>query len=226
MKYFNSIFLLFIAPLFLSGIINQKSKLKLSKTTRVNEKFKGSTLSVYEVRLTYTGYVSLSGDARDCPVGSGGKVILTGFLKGPENVSADDDVYYEGTLQMDMNIAICSAKRQANGEDVLCSITVSGKGEVKTTLEIYSGGRGGYFQIKDTTSRGFIKNIGGTCDPEQTNEERKMVPLKSIASVFNGLELPMLSVVRTLRELIVNKKYEDQMGNGKVVIEILRVVNP
>jgi hypothetical protein len=230
MKYYSSIFLPVIVPFFLSNTIRQEGKPKLAKTfqtvSNANDVLKDGNLSVYEVRFTYTGYVSLSGDSPDCPVGSGGKVTLTGLLNGAENVPANDDVYYEGTLKMDMNIGICSSKRQANGEDVLCNITVGGRGEVKTTLEIYSGGRGGYIQIKDTTSRGFIKNVGGTCDPEQTDEERKMVPLKSIASVFNGLELPVLSIVRTLGELEVNKKYEDPMGNGKVVVEVLRVVKP
>jgi len=231
MKYFNSIFLLLIAPFFLSGIMKQKSKLKLAQAfgtvSNVDNNLNGSNLSAYEVKFTYTGYLSLSGDASECPVGSGGTVTLTGVLKGDENVPPDDDISYTGTLQLDMNISICSVKRQANGEDVLCSITVAGSGPVKTELEIQSDARGGYIQIKDTTSQGFTKNVGGTCSPEQTDEERKMVPLKSIASVFNGLELPVLSVVRTLRELEVNKKYEDQMGNGnKVVVEVLKVVKP
>jgi hypothetical protein len=230
MKY-NSIFLLLIAPLFLAGTIKLKSKLKLAKAfgtvSNVNDNLKGSNLSAYEVSFTYTGYVSLYGDSPECPVGSGGTVTLTGVLKGAENVPSDDDISYTGTLQMEMNIAICSMKRQPNGEDVFCSITVAGSGLVKTELEIQSDARGGYIQIKDTTSRGFTKNVGGTCGREQTDEERKMVPLKSIASVFNGLELQVLSVVRSLRELEVNKKYEQQMGNGnKVVVEVLRAVKP
>jgi hypothetical protein len=119
------------------------------------------------------------------------------------------------------NIAICSVKRQANGEDVFCSITVEGKGLVKTKLEISSDTRGGYIQITDTTKSGFSKMVGGSCDPEQTDEERKMVPLKTIASVFNGLELPMLKQ-RTLRV----GRYVGRIGNGEVVVEVLQVVKP
>ena len=102
MKYYNSIFLLLIVPLFLAGTIKQKSKPKFAKTIRtvsnVNDNLKGSNLSTQDVRFTFTGYVSLFGDSPECPVGSGGTVTLNGMLKGDENVAADDDVYYEGTL--------------------------------------------------------------------------------------------------------------------------------
>ena len=126
---------------------------------------------------------------------------------------------------MNINIAICSAKRQGNGEGVLCGITVDGSGPVKTSLDIYADSRGGYIQIIDTTSKGFTKNVGGTCDLEETNEERQMVPLKNISSVFNGLDLRILAVVRTLGDLLhVKKPYEDQMGTGKVVVEVLRKI--
>ncbi len=228
MKYSNSIFLLVIVHLLLSTTGKQQRDFIQAKTTQPasdpNSVLKDRHISIYEVRFTYNGYVSFYGDSPDCPVGTGGYVTLTGRLKGDEQVGDADDVDYEGTLLMDMNIGICSAKRNPNGEDVLCNITVSGKGDVVTSLVIYFDGRGGYMKLTDTTSRGFARNVGGTCDTEQTDEERKMVPLKTIASVFNGCDMPAFSNVKTLGELELNKKYEDQWETGKVVFEVLRKV--
>lgn len=179
-----------------------------------------NALSAYDVRFTYTGYLSYYGAQRDCPVGAGGKVVLTGILYGNENVGVHDDVDYLGTLDLDINIAICSAKRQQNGEDAWCSTTVIGKGLVKFSLTIYGDQRGGFTQILDTTLKGFPKKVFGTCELEQTNDERNMVPLKSISSVFNGAELPILKA-RALAELQLNHPYEDPGETGKLVIEVL-----
>lgn len=223
MKNNKTIIFLLISPFLLSISNKQENKSNHIRTNGIEKIFgndlKSDILSGYEVKFTYTGYVSFLGDAPDCQVGSGGKVTLTGILRGEENVRRSDDIYYEGTLQMDMNISICSVKRLTNGEDVLCSISVTGSGLVKTKLEIQFDGRGGYFQITDTTSRGFTKNVGGSCDPEQTDEERKMVPLQTIASVFNGLELPMLNQ-RTLQV----GRYVDRVDQGETVVEVLRKV--
>lgn len=180
-------------------------------------------LSSYEVKFTYTGYVSFYGAQRDCPVGAGGKVELTGILSGNENVGLHDDVEYLGTLDLDINIAICSAKRKQNGDDAWCSTTVKGNGPVKFSLEIYADQRGGYTKILDTTSKGFDKKVFGTCELEQTNDERKAVPLESISSVFNGTEVPML-IARNLGELQLNRPYEDHGETGKLVIEVLRKI--
>jgi hypothetical protein len=194
MKNYKYLFLLLFIPVFLSFNLNLNNKPKLTKSIRIvsnaNKDLKNIDPAVYEVKFTYTGYVSFYGDSPDCPVGSGGKVTLKGLLKGDENIPRSDDVLYEGNLQLDIDIAICSSKRLLNGEDVLCAIYVKGSGLVNTMLEIYYDGRGGYIQIKDTTKLGFTKHVGGSCDTEQTDEERKMVPLQTIASIFNGLEIP------------------------------------
>src|SRR5688572_13388698 len=127
-----------------------------------------------------------------------GKVVLSGLLEGTEFVGDADDIYYEGILNLEINnMDICSMKRLPNGEDKFCNIYVSGKGKVKTTLEIYSDGgdevRGAYIKIEsDSTVHGsFTKNVGGSCDTEQTVKERDMVPNKTIAAIFNGKDLPM-----------------------------------
>src|SRR5689334_6484906 len=121
----NKIFALLLIPVFILS------------SSKKNYPSNSNAISAYDVRFTYTWYLSYYGAQRDCPVGAGGKVVLTGILYGNENVGVHDDVDYVGTLDLDINIAICSAKRQQNGEDAWCSTTVIGKGLVKFSLTIY-----------------------------------------------------------------------------------------
>ena len=178
-----------------------------------------NNLSVYEVQLTYTGYTTFFEGPSNCPIRSNGKVVLKGLLACEENVSADDDIMYTGVLHLDIDIDICSAMRLPNGEDKLCGFTVFGSGPVKTELEIQSDQRGGYIKIEK--SGGFLKLLMGSCDANQINEESNMVPDKSIASIFNGRDLPMLKD----RVLHVGK-YVEKDGANQMVVEVLRVVKP
>lgn len=180
----------------------------------------GGNFSVYEVRFSYTGYTTFHSTPSDCPIRSNGSVVLTGLLAGAENVADDDDIRYTGTLQLDMNIDICSAMtvEAAGGGYPLCGITVIGSGAVKTELEIYFDGRGGYIKNENTSGR-FLKSASGSCDRGQINEERNMIPNKTIASVFNGRDLPMLTQ-RTLRL----GRYVERDGGIETVVEVLRVV--
>ena len=214
MQHFRLITLLPIVTLFLSGSVENNRYRKLF--------FAGSVLtdtSIYDVRFSFTGYQSFNGDATDCPIRPSGTVVLKGMLKGLEELSGTDDVSYSGILQLDMDIDICSAKGEGDNAKP-CSITVTGSGLVKTELEIYYAGRGGYIQIKDTTSRGFRKNAGGTCEPGEINEERQMIPLKTIATIFNGLELPMLNQ-RTLR---AGPPQTLRIGDGQLVVHVIRKI--
>jgi hypothetical protein len=52
------------------------------------------------------------------------------------------------------------------------------------------------------------------------NEEEDMVPNKTIASIFNGYELPMLKT-RTLRV----GRYAVSGESGETVVEVLRKLN-
>jgi len=227
MKKNEIILFLFIIPLVLAtSFVEKKTPDKNKRNLPVSNKFransqygKGSSLSIYEVRFAFTGYTSFQGEASDCPVRTNGKVVLSGLLSGMENVPADDDVSYTGTLQLDIDIDICSTKGEGDNAK-LCSITVTGSGPVKTELEIYYDGRGGYIKITDTTSRGFRKNAAGTCDLAEIAEERTMIPLKTIATIFNGMELPML----TQRTLRVGPSQFIRTAEGELLVEVLRKV--
>ena len=150
----------------------------------------------HQVEFNVTGFTSLFGNDPDvCGARTNGHVTLSGILTGNEAVAESDDVTYRGVLQMDMDMDICSVMRLPNGEDKECALSVFGYGPIPVELEIREGARGGYIKFDDYqgASLPFISNVSGSCDPEQTDEERPMVPYKTMASVFNGFELPMLT---------------------------------
>jgi len=232
MKYYQSFFLLLIAPIFLFGSIKKNRTLDSTDENKYRNGpgssisyslFDGSIFaadtSIYEVRFAFNGYMTFHGDATDCPIRPNGTVVLKGLLKGIENIHGDDDIVYVGTLQLDIDIDICSAKGEGDNAK-LCNITVTGSGLVKTELTIYYDGRGGYIQIRDTTSQGFRKHAGGTCDPAEIAEERQMIPLKTIATVFNGLDLPML----THRTLRAGPSQFVRSPEGELLVEVIRKI--
>jgi len=225
MKKYKIILLLFIASVF---ILTGFKEIKTTKNhaedkwrSTISTEFRGTrSLPTYEVRLTYTGYGTFVG-IEDCPIRTNGTVVLTGLLSGPENVASDDDMFYIGILQLDIDMDICSIKHLPSGEAKLCGMTVTGSGLVKVELEIQSDERGGYIQMRDTTSRGFTKHVTGSCDQEQLDGERDNVPLNTKACLFSGSPLPML----TQRTLRVGR----YVGTGDfvgVVVEVLRKVKP
>ncbi|MEP6617242.1 MAG: Calx-beta domain-containing protein [Ginsengibacter sp.] len=182
-------------PLKSFGIVNIISDI-------LSELSKGLSGTAHEVQFSATGYTSLYGSKTDdCPVRTNGHVVLSGLLVGDEKVEPKDDVRYTGILQLDIDMDICSVMRLPNGEDKFCSITVCGFGSIPVELEIHTDGRGAYIKFIDNYpgfTLSFIGVVTGSCDVQQTDEERSMVPYKTIASVFNGIELPMLTD-RTLR---------------------------
>lgn len=176
--------------------------------------------AVYEVRFTHTGYTSFNVSADSCAIRENGKVVLTGLLSGPENVGADDDVRYTGVMDLVMDMDICSVKPGPRGDEhVVCGMTVLGSGPVNVELEIYFDQRGGYIKFESQPGD-FTKLVYGSCDPaEQSEEEIKLVPDKTIASIFNGRDLPML----TNRTLVVGR-FEEREGVHVTVVEVLRKI--
>ena len=192
----------------------------IGTVTIVNDDSRTDNFPLYEVRFTFTGFTSFLGGLKDCPVRPNGKVIMTGLLTGREKVTADEDITYTGTLQMDMDLDICTAS--VDDFNDTCRITVIGSGLVPAELKISFDGRGAYIILGKASDR-FMKNVSGTCDKGQIDEERTMVPDKTIASVFNGTDLAML-VNRTLRVgRYVQLGDDDEI---EIVVEVLRKIKP
>jgi len=173
---------------------------------------------VYEVRLTHTGFTTFFTGPGDCPIRSTGVVILTGLLFGIEDVSGDDDIEYRGTLHLTMDMDLCSVKREG-GEDKLCGMRVIGSGPVEAILKINYDQRGGYIKFENKGGP-FLRSVTGTCDIPQMDEEETMIPNRTMASIFNGRDLPML-INRTLS---VGRLVEDDGEGNVTVVEVLREI--
>src|SRR5689334_15292311 len=148
--------------------------------------------AAYEIRLIATGYLTFSAGPPDCPVRTTGKVVLYGIVTGIEQVGADDDIMYRGTLQLDMDMDLCSIRRDNIGEDHNCVMSLFGSGPVEVELEVQFDSRGGYIKMENKSGR-FIRALKGDCQQDEMDEELTMIPNRTIASVFNGLELPSLT---------------------------------
>lgn len=207
MKQDKIILVLFILPFLATSFLNRKPN--------------GDVDAAYEVRFTFTGYIPSNGGIENCVVNEKGKVILSGILKGNENAGEDDPVFYSGTLQISINVDICSVKREPNGEDKFCTMTVTGSGPVSTELEIDPAAGYGYIKIKyDPILGKFARSVHGSCDQGQMTEEEKMVPNETVAAMFNGAELPMLKD-RTLRKGLYPS---NKSAEGETVVEVLRKI--
>jgi hypothetical protein len=178
-------------------------------------------LAEYEVKIMFTGYTTLYGNIDNCDMGNPGQVVLSGILSGNENTGQDDTVLYTGVLNLSIKMSICSVKRQ-NGEDKWCVMNVTGNGPVNTELELDPSVGYGYIKIQYEPSLGkFERSVNGTCDQTQMIEEQNMVPNETIAAIFNGRELPMLSE-RTLRKTIYPS---DIAPDGETVVEVIRKIH-
>ncbi len=222
------LFLFAVSLFFSTGFLKKTNTVEDKWKRNIGADFTGiSDLSEYEVKFTYTGYTTFYGTPEECPIRKNGEVVLSGSLKGIENVGRYDNILYRGVLQLYINMDICSAKRLPNGEDKLCGMTVTGLGNVMTKLEIFPDGqnnaRSAYIQFEyDSTKHGkFGRSVVGDCDHKQMVEEEKMVPNNTIAAIFNGLELPMLTNNRTLH---VGRYAEKNSEGGATIVEVLRKV--
>ena len=190
----------------------------------------GANKAVYEVKISYRGYTSFSGGNTDeCGIRRDGTVELSGLLSGIENTDPGvyDDIDYTGNLEMTIDMDICSVHRLPNGEDELCGIRVNGSGTVFTELKIYYDSkndqgefdsRGGYIKIENKDGQ-FRRVVTGDCN-DQIDDEWKMVPNKSISSIFNGYLLSIINT-RTLRKGVYEGFDED--GNH-TVLQVLRKI--
>jgi hypothetical protein len=184
--------------------------------------------AVYEVIISFTGYLTLYGDnPEECGIRKDGTVVLRGLLSGVENVDSDDDITYTGDLEMIIDVDVCSVHRlPGQSEDKWCGIRVNGSGKVFTELELKfsdeehkSESRGGYIKIENKDGQ-FRRTVTGECG-EQNDEEWVMVPNKSISSVFNGTELPKLTSRILRKGTYVDI---DEKSGNRTVVEVLRKI--
>ena len=121
----------------IGGLIENGSAIITLMRNLANDPRLSGNEAIYEVEINFLGYTSFAGKPADCGIRSNGVVTLTGILAGHENLKSDDDMVYTGTLQMFINIDICSMDRKpGTDEDRFCGMTVNGSGTVFTELEI------------------------------------------------------------------------------------------
>ena len=113
---------------------------------------------MYEVRLSYTGFVGSLKGAQGCPVRPNGTVVMTGLVSGSEKVARDDDIEYTGTLQWDGDIDMCEVTGP-DGATRLCAMRVIGAGALKVELSVYFDNRGGYVKTSKAPG-GWLTKIG------------------------------------------------------------------
>jgi hypothetical protein len=173
--------------------------------------------TVYEIRLTYTGFTGSLATAKDCQVRQNGFVVMAGLVGGAVNgVPADEDIELTGILYLDADIDLCEARPLARPDEFdLCTIRVVASGRLNTELSVYAADRGGYVKA-EMTPGGLTATVTGSCDRPQMAEERAAFPDNSRANIFNGIDLPLPS-----GPLRVGR-YMD----GPIVVEVLRVVRP
>jgi hypothetical protein len=84
----------------------------LSRNPSIAPRRSQGAQAVYEVMISFTGYLTLYGDnPEECGIRKDGAVVLSGLLSGVENVNSDDDITYTGDLEMIIDVDVCSVHR-------------------------------------------------------------------------------------------------------------------
>lgn len=205
------------------GIINKATEIiTIIQNILRNPQFNKGPGSAYSVIFEYDGYTTLGPTLADCHIRRNGKVSLWGILEGFENIAADDDVTYTGHLWMEIKMDICSVEHSETTDppDRYCYMSVAGFGYVDASLKLDSLDGYAYINFDCDTSK-FHRNVVGDCF-SQLLGERQNVPLNSIASIFNGLKLKILTQRRTLRE---GGDYYQTDNEGNVIsVQVLRKI--
>jgi hypothetical protein len=129
-------------------------------------------------KVTYTVEFSTTGALLDANCSATGTDVLTGTLVGYDPPPPNDDNVYVGTLTRTTRITTCGTRRNAAGEDFVCSITYTGDGFADVMFTVYEGQRGGYLQYIPNRATwasllppqpvGPVNSVvTGTCDPAE-----------------------------------------------------------
>ena len=154
-------------------------------------------------KVTYTVEFRTTGALLDANCTATGTDVLTGTLVGFEPAPENDDNDYVGTLTRTTRITTCGTRRNAAGEDEVCSITYVGDGFADVIFTLSEGQRGGYLQyITDRAAwarllpprpSGPVNSVvTGTCDPAELAQLQNEYDEGETAGSPNGqpLEVP------------------------------------
>ena len=129
-------------------------------------------------KVTYTVEFTVNGALLDQTCTAAGTDVLTGTMVGFEPPLANEDNIYVGTLTRTTRITTCGTRRNAAGEDAVCSINYVGNGFADVMFTLYEGQRGGYLQyIPNRAAYAALlpprpagptnSVVTGTCDPAE-----------------------------------------------------------
>jgi hypothetical protein len=146
---------------------------------------------------------SVNGALLDPNCTAAGTDVLTGTMVGFEPPLATEDNVYVGTLTRTTRVTTCGTRRNAAGEDAVCSINYVGNGFADVMFTLHEGQRGGYLQYITNRARWASQLpprpagptnsvVTGTCDPAELAQLQSEYDEGQTAGSPNGqpLEVP------------------------------------
>lgn len=132
-------------------------------------------------KVSYDVEFTVQGSLLDPNCEAAGTDVLTGTLVGLEPVPEDEPQVYVGTLTRSTNITLCGSRTTPRGDEVVCSMEITGKGFADVMLTVEPGGQGAWLQyLGDRTAwtdllpprpQGPSQSVvRGTCDPVEMAE--------------------------------------------------------
>lgn len=129
-------------------------------------------------RVSYDVEYSVAGSLLDPNCTSTGTDVLTGTLVGLEPVPPHEPKVYVGTLRRVTSIGLCGSRTNPNGNEVVCSMNITGSGSADVMLTIEADGQGAWLKYLDERGRWepllpprrpgpSQSSVTGTCDPAE-----------------------------------------------------------
>lgn len=129
-------------------------------------------------KVSYDVEFSTLGSLLDSNCPASGTDVLAGTIVGFEPAAPHEPVEYVGTLTRTTRISICGSKTTPRGDEVVCSIDITGNGfaDVILTVEAdsaggwlkYLGNRASWSALLPPRPAGPVRStVTGTCDPAE-----------------------------------------------------------
>jgi hypothetical protein len=152
----------------------------------------GGQFAIYDVELTFTGYVGLVSGAPNCRVRTQGYDRLIGTVSGLETSGDDDDVIYSGILRRDTDIDFCETRKSPTVDQRgWCVVSLKGSAVTEVELTVaFDSLAGAYMKAKPSPGP-VSRSVNGDCDAQETNDARDGYPTSSDggAASPNGQQL-------------------------------------